>query len=83
LDEVTLPVHPFWPQAPLQSAAIPMVIGNTRDETRAFLGNDPANFALTWETLPAQLERQQFVDLLPQTVIAEYRRLYPHYTPSE
>ncbi|KAG0925387.1 hypothetical protein G6F31_018752 [Rhizopus arrhizus] len=60
-----------------------MVIGNTRDETRAFLGNDPANFALTWDTLPAQLERQQFVDLLPQTVIAEYRRLYPHYTPSE
>lgn len=83
LDEVSLPVHPFWPQAPRQSASIPMVIGNTRDETRAFLGNDPANFTLTWETLPAQLQRQQFVDLLPQTVIAEYRRLYPHYTPSE
>ncbi|HEL3863928.1 carboxylesterase family protein [Stenotrophomonas sp. TWI169] len=83
LDDVVLPVHPFWPQAPQQSAAIPMVIGNTRDETRAFLGNDPANFALTWETLPAQLERQQFVDLRPETVIAEYRRLYPHYTPSE
>ncbi|PSD23063.1 carboxylesterase, partial [Stenotrophomonas maltophilia] len=83
LDEVSLPVHPFWPQAPRQSASIPMVIGNTRDETRAFLGNDPANFTLTWDTLPAQLQRQQFVDLLPQTVIAEYRRLYPHYTPSE
>lgn len=83
LDEVSLPVHPFWPQAPLQSAGIPMVIGNTRDETRAFLGNDPAHFALTWETLPVELEKQQFVDLLPQAVIAEYRRLYPHYTPSE
>lgn len=83
LDEVTLPVHPFWPQAPLQSSSIPMVIGNTRDETRAFLGNDPANFALTWDTLPAQLEKQQFVDLLPSAVIAEYRRLYPHYSPSE
>lgn len=83
LDDVVLPVHPFWPQAPAQSAAIPMVIGNTRDETRAFLGNDPANFALTWETLPARLEKQQFVDLRPQRVIEEYRRLYPHYTPSE
>ena len=83
LDEVVLPVHPFWPQAPAQSASIPMVIGNTRDETRAFLGNDPANFTLTWENLPAQLEKQQFVDLLPSVVIAEYRRLYPHYTPSE
>ena len=54
-----------------------------RDETRAFLGNDPANFALTWETLPAKLEKEQYVDLLPSVVIAEYRRLYPDYTPSE
>lgn len=83
LDEVVLPVHPFWPQAPAQSAAIPMVIGNTHDETRAFLGNDPANFALDWTTLPAQLEKQQFVDLLPSVVIEHYRRLYPHYTASE
>lgn len=83
LDEVVLPVHPFWPQAPAQSAAIPMVIGNTRDETRAFLGSDPGNFALDWTTLPAQLEKQQFVDLLPSVVIEHYRRLYPHYTASE
>ncbi|WP_312706426.1 carboxylesterase family protein [Stenotrophomonas sp.] len=83
LDEVVLPVHPFWPQAPAQSAAIPMVIGNTRDETRAFLGNDPANFTLDWDTLPAQLEKQQFVDLLPSVVIEAYRRMYPHYTASE
>ncbi|WP_315388415.1 carboxylesterase/lipase family protein [uncultured Stenotrophomonas sp.] len=83
VDGGSLPVHPFWPQAPAQSARIPMVIGNTHDETRAFLGNDPGNFALTWETLPAKLEKEQFVDLLPSVVIAEYRRLYPHYTPSE
>ncbi|MCS3809811.1 carboxylesterase/lipase family protein [Xanthomonas sp. 4461] len=83
LDARNVPVHPFWPDAPLQSATIPMVIGNTRDETRAFLGNDAANFALTWDTLPAKLEAQQYVDLLPQVVIAEYRRLYPHYSPSE
>lgn len=83
LDGRSLPVHPFWPEAPAQSAGIPMVIGNTHDETRAFLGNDPANFALTWETLPAKLEKEQYVDLLPSVVIAEYRRLYPQYTPSE
>lgn len=83
LDGRSLPVHPFWPEGPAQSAGIPMVIGNTHDETRAFLGNDPANFALTWETLPAKLEKEQYVDLLPSVVIAEYRRLYPHYTPSE
>lgn len=83
LDARNLPVHPFWPQAPRQSAAIPMVIGNTHDETRAFLGNDPKNFELSWEELPARLEAQQYVDLLPSVVIAEYRRLYPQYTPSE
>ncbi|KHL53405.1 carboxylesterase/lipase family protein [Xanthomonas cannabis] len=83
LDARNMPVHPFWPTAPVQSAGIPMVIGNTRDETRAFLGNDAKNFALSWDELPAKLEAQQYVDLLPQVVIAEYRRLYPQYSPSQ
>ncbi|GAB3346592.1 carboxylesterase/lipase family protein [Marilutibacter aestuarii] len=83
MDSGRLPVHPFWPEAPAQSAAIPMVIGNTRDETRAFLGNDLANFTLDWERLPERLEKQQFVDIRPQAVIDAYRRLYPDYTPSE
>ncbi|HWU76655.1 MAG TPA: carboxylesterase/lipase family protein [Rhodanobacter sp.] len=83
LDSHTLPSHPFWPEAPAQSAGIPMVIGNTHDETRGFLGHDPANFKLHWDDLPARLEQQQYVDLLPATVIAEYRRMYPEYTPSE
>jgi len=83
LDDVVLPRHPFYPDAPAQSAHVPMVIGNTRDETRAFLGNDPANHALTWESLPGKLEREQYVDLRPQRVIEAYRRLYPHYSPSE
>ena len=83
MDSGSLPVHPFWPQAPAQSAHIPMVIGNTRDETRAFLGNDPRHFELSWEELPANIERHQFVDIDPRTVVAEYRRMYPQYTPSE
>ncbi|MHC9086965.1 carboxylesterase/lipase family protein [Luteimonas sp. RIT-PG2_3] len=83
VDTVVLPRHPFWPDAPPQSADIPMVIGNTRDETRAFLGNDPDNFTLTWQTLPERLRRQQFVDIDPQMIIDGYRRLYPDSTPSE
>ncbi|MDG2523986.1 carboxylesterase/lipase family protein [Stenotrophomonas sp. HITSZ_GD] len=83
LDSRSLPRHPFWPDAPPQSADIPMVIGNTHDETRAFLGHDPRNFSLTWDELPARLEKQQYVDLSPQVVMAEYRRLYPHYSPSD
>ncbi len=83
MDDAALPRHPFWPDAPAQSASIPMVIGNTRDETRAFLGGDPGNFSLDWAALPAKLRTQQFVDLDPESVVAGYRRLYPHYTPSE
>lgn len=82
-DGEVLPAHPFWPDAPAQSARIPMVIGNTRDETRAFLGHDPANFTLGWDQLPDRLEREQYVDVPVDEVIAEYRRLYPHYTPSQ
>jgi para-nitrobenzyl esterase len=83
LDGRSLPRHPFHPDAPAQSAAVPMIIGNTRDETRAFLGDDPANHALTWSQLPERLRREQYVDLPVETVVAEYRRLYPHYTPSQ
>ena len=83
VDARSLHRHPFYPDAPPQSAHIPMVIGNTRDETRAFLGNDPDSFTLSWEQLPKKLQQQQYVDLLPEIVIAEYRRLYPDYTPSQ
>jgi para-nitrobenzyl esterase len=83
LDERTLTRHPFYPDAPAQSAHVPMVIGNTRDETRAFLAGDPRNHALTWEELPAKLAPEMRVDISPDVVVAEYRRLYPAYTPSE
>lgn len=83
LDGHDLPRHPFHPDAPPQSARIPMIIGNTRDETRAFLGNDAANHALNWEQLPDKLRRHQYIDLPPDAVVAEYRRLYPNYTASD
>lgn len=83
MDGEVLPRHPFWPDAPPQSAHIPMVIGNTRDETRAFLGGDPENFTLDWDRLPERLEKQQYVDIRADLVVAHYRALYPHYTPSE
>jgi para-nitrobenzyl esterase len=84
LDERSLKRHPFYPDAPAQSAAIPMIIGNTHDETRAFLGNDPTNFTLGWDALPGKLTQANMrVDIDPAAVIAEYRRLYPAYSPSD
>src|SRR6185436_20237164 len=82
-DERSLNRHPFYPDAPMQSAQIPMIIGNTHDETRAFLGGDESNFKLTWDQLPEKLAPQMRVDIQPEVVIAEYRRLYPHYSPSD
>src|SRR6267143_361514 len=83
LDERTLQRHPFYPDAPAQSARIPMIIGNTHDETRAFLGGDAGNFTLTWEQLPEKLIPNMRVDIQPEIVIAEYRKLYPQYSPSD
>ena len=83
MDGGVLPRHPFYPDAPRESANIPMIIGNTHDETRAFLGGDPRNFTITWEELPERLAPELVLDVEPRRVIARYRELYPNYTPSE
>jgi len=83
MDGGVLPRHPFYPDAPRESAHIPMIIGNTHDETRAFLGGDPRNFTITWEELPERLAPELVLDVEPRVVIARYRELYPDYTPSE
>ena len=82
LDMRSLQRHPFYPNAAPQSAHIPMIIGNTHDETRAFL-RDPAYYDLAWSDLPALLVPNMVVDIQPEFVISEYRRIYPDYTPSQ
>ena len=83
MDGGVLPRHPFYPDAPRESAHIPMIIGNTHDETRAFLGGDPRNFTLSWEDLPKRLGPELVLDVAPAVIIKRYRELYPRYTPSE
>ncbi len=84
LDDRLLTRHPFWPEAPAQSAAIPMILGNTRDETRTLIGRrEPDSFTLTWEQVPAWLERHLRCDINPHTVLAQYRALYPDASPSD
>jgi len=84
LDGRSLKRHPFWPDAPAQSAAIPMMIGNTREETLAFLGGDPANAGLTWDALPARLTPSQMrIDVAPEEVVAWYRANHPAMSPDE
>jgi para-nitrobenzyl esterase len=84
LDERSLTRHPFWPDAPAQSAGIPMIIGNTHDETRRFLGHTtPDPFAMTWDELPGRLIPEMRVDIDAGYVVAAYRRLYPAYSPTD
>jgi para-nitrobenzyl esterase len=82
LDMRSLTRHPFWPDAPEQSKSIPMIIGNTLDETRGFL-RDPMYHQLQWDDLPGLLPAQLRVDIDPDYVVLEYRKLYPQWSPSE
>ena len=84
LDERTLARHPFYPDAPAQSAGVPMMIGNTHDETRSLIGRgDASSWTLTWESLPQRLETELRVDISGALVVAAYRDLYPDYSPSD
>jgi para-nitrobenzyl esterase len=84
LDERTLTRHPFYPDAPPQSAGIPMMIGNTRDETRSLIGRgDPESWTLGWETLPQKLEAELRCDISGALVVKTYRELYPQYSPTD
>lgn len=82
LDMRNLLRHPFFPDAPAISTHIPMMIGNTHDETRAFIQADWA-YNLTWEELPRRLAENMRVDILPAHVIAEYKKLYPGISASD
>jgi para-nitrobenzyl esterase len=81
---VSLPIHPFWPEAPAQSAQLPMVMGNTKQETGSLIARgDPAIFDLTWDTLPARLERDMVSDIEVASAIKLYRELYPQMSPPQ
>lgn len=84
LDFRALPMHPFWPEAPALSAHIPMILGNTLDETRTLIGRGaPEMFALDWAGLDAALARHMRVDIDPRAVISLYREQYPQFSPAE
>jgi para-nitrobenzyl esterase len=82
LDMRSLQRHPFYPDAAPQSAHLPMIIGNTRGETRAFL-RDPHFHELAWDEVPELLIPNMRVDIRPEYVVAAYRKLYPDFSPSE
>jgi para-nitrobenzyl esterase len=84
LDMKWLSRHPFWPDAPPQSHGIPMILGNTRDETRGFFGPDhPKIVGLSWDNLAERMGPELRIDIHPEWVVAEYRRMFPAYSPQQ
>ncbi len=84
LDMKWLVRHPFWPDANPQSLAIPMILGNTRDETKAFI--DPRSEkvrGLTWDNLAARMAPELRMDILPEWVVAQYRAHFPADGPRD
>ena len=84
LDMTWLTRHPFWPDANPLGHRIPMILGNVRDETRAFI--DPGSErmrGLDWANLPDRLAPELKVDILPEWVVAQYRARYPDWSPMD
>jgi para-nitrobenzyl esterase len=84
LDMKWLTRHPFWPDANPQSNAIPMLLGNTRDETRAFIDPKGEKLAgLNWDNLAARIAPELRMDLLPEWIVAQYRSRFPSDSPEQ
>lgn len=84
LDMVHLHRHPFWPDAAAQSLDIPMILGNTTDETRAFIAPDgPVIEGLDWSNIADRLAPQIRIDLRPDWVVDQYRTHFPNWSPEE
>ncbi len=82
LDMRWLDRHPYWPDAHPQARRTPMILGNTRDETRAFI--DPAGpklAGLGWDNLAARLAPELRIDLAPEWIVAQYRAQFPDWSP--
>ena len=82
LDMKWLTRHPFWPDPHPQSNAIPMILGNTRDETRAFIDPDSDKVrTLDWTNLAERMAPELRVDVHPEWVVSQYRRRFPDWSP--
>lgn len=84
LDMKWLTRHPFWPDAAPQSRSIPMILGNTHDETRAFISPDSERVkTLTWDNLAERIAPELRIDILPEWVVAQYRSHFPDWSPTD
>ena len=83
IDDVVFDAHPWDPDAPELSAAVPLMIGTCRTELSNQLGTaDPSTFALTDDDLPGRLARYVPEVDVPE-LVALVRRSSPGTSASE
>lgn len=79
VDNVILFRDPFDPDAPALSQDVPMILGNTHDETAV-----PGSANMTWEQAPEALDRAVHEYLGPVSAgdaVAAFRKADPAYSP--
>ena len=78
IDGDVLPRHPFTPAAPEISKNIPILIGSNKDEMTIFQASEPWFGKFTEEQLQTYAER------VPNgtALLAEFRTIYPNYSPT-
>jgi para-nitrobenzyl esterase len=82
LDMRNLHRHPFWPDAAPQSLGIPMLLGNTVAETRAFYAPEAKQLAgLNFDNLASRIAPEMRIDAHPDWVVSAFRARYPKAEP--
>jgi para-nitrobenzyl esterase len=80
VDGEVLPRDPFTPDAPAQSADIPLLIGTTKDEMTLFMASEPWFGKLTDAELAERARRQGGPKA--DAVLAALRKVRPDYSPT-
>ena len=84
LDMRHLHRHPFWPDAAPQSREIPMMMGNTVMETRAFYAPDAKQLVgLDFTNLAQRIALEMRIDAQPDWVVQAFRSQFPDARPLE
>jgi len=83
LDRDILPAHPFDPDAPVISAHIPLIVGDTKDEATWTLSSDDSVWHRTMTEEQLRVRIANVAGAQADRVLETYRRLYPNTSPAE
>jgi len=78
VDGVAITRDPFAPDAPEVSADVPILLGFVKDEMTIFTAAEP------WFGTTTEDDLKKFAAAMPKgpELLAELRKIYPHYTPT-